>query len=186
MASNQPVEPTGTRLQAGAARRAGSGQRLNGGVGQHSRKALLAAVLLLLHLACAEVQRDPQASVGLELSVVPHPVVAARENEFEVALVNTGSAPLSVCVRALPTVSLQVGNDRRHLRLGGLASDGGCAETLMLRPAETRRYAERLWVSADMPSGAGVLSGALVVRVGTKSADLVVSTERAATVVGRP
>ena len=29
---NRPLQPTGTRLQAGAARRAGSRQRLNGGV----------------------------------------------------------------------------------------------------------------------------------------------------------
>ena len=29
---NQPLQPSGTRLQAGGARRAGSRQRLNGGV----------------------------------------------------------------------------------------------------------------------------------------------------------
>ena len=29
---NMPLQPTGTRLKAGAARRAGSRQRLNGGV----------------------------------------------------------------------------------------------------------------------------------------------------------
>ena len=33
---NQPLQPPGTRLQAGAARRAGSRQRLNGGVRPHT------------------------------------------------------------------------------------------------------------------------------------------------------
>ena len=34
--SNQPLQPSGTRLQAGAARRAGSCHRLNGGVRLHT------------------------------------------------------------------------------------------------------------------------------------------------------
>jgi hypothetical protein len=36
---NQPLQPTGTRLQAGAARRAGSRQRLNGGVRLHEQRS---------------------------------------------------------------------------------------------------------------------------------------------------
>ncbi len=170
---------------AAAQRARRSVPQASAGVRQHILRMCGLAVLVASAASCSHGIVGIRPTLRLEFAGVEAPLRAGEYTDLRLNLVNAGESPVSVCVRARPTVGVSSQTYKRPLYLGGLVSENGCADELTLGPGGSREFNEHLWVWADLPDGPAVLTGGVVIRVGERGADTALSAKAAVTVTGK-